>query len=129
MAQYIVSGVSVSIGTNGIMGNIFTNKRSLELQLMRKLMVQRFLDNRKLPSHYQEDFLGLLHSPNAFESCITQSDSCTLSNMSTIIPVTLANWSDLSNIILPSSYQFGGYSNLIMSLYNFKFETSWVAYT
>ena len=68
-------------------------------------MVQRFLDNTKLPSHYQEDFLGLLHSPNASESCITQSDSCTLSNMSTIIPVTLANWSDLSNIILPSSYK------------------------
>ena len=90
---------------NGIMGNIFTNKRSHELQLIRKLMVQRFLDNTKLPSHYQEDFLGLLHSPNASESCITQSDSCTLSNMSTIILVTLANWSDLSNIILPSSYK------------------------
>ena len=90
---------------NGIMGNIFTNKRSLELQLMRKLMVQRFLDNTKLPSHYQEDFLGLLHSPDASDSSITQSDSCTLSNMSTIIPVTHANWSDLSNIILPSSYK------------------------
>lgn len=68
-------------------------------------MVQRFLDNTKLPSHYQEDFLGLLHSPDASESSITQSDSCTLSNMSTIIPVTHANWSDLSNIILPSSYK------------------------
>ena len=87
------------------MGNIFTNKRSLELQLMRKLMVQRFLDSTKLPLHYQEDFLGLLHSLDASESSITQSDSCTLSNMSTIIPVTHANWSDLSNIILPSSYK------------------------
>lgn len=39
---------------NGIMGNVITNNRSLELQLMRRLTVSRFLDDFRTPEHYSE---------------------------------------------------------------------------
>ena len=97
---------------NGIIGNTLTNKRSLELQLMRKLMVQRFLDNVKFPIEYQEDFFVLMHNPLESENTTTKSVSQTLNVMSTTIPLTTVNWSDLSVVILPSSYKVRSLENV-----------------
>ena len=44
---------------NGILGSTTTNKRSVELQLMRRFILSRFADMGSLPLLYQEDFLHL----------------------------------------------------------------------
>ena len=71
---------------------------------MRKLIIKRFHDNVELPSQYQNTLLVwctiLMHV-----KIPSQSSSHALSIMSTTIPVTTVNWSDLCHIILPSSYK------------------------
>lgn len=42
---------------NGLMGSTSTNKRSVELQLMRKLSISRQLRDMKLPNQYQDEFV------------------------------------------------------------------------
>ena len=41
----------------GLMGSTSTNKRSVELQLMRKLSISRQLRDMKLPNQYQDEFV------------------------------------------------------------------------
>ena len=45
---------------SGIMGSISTKKRSLELKLMRKVILCRFLDSVQLPTQYNTEFEGLM---------------------------------------------------------------------
>ena len=45
---------------NDIMGNVSTNKRSLELKLMRKVILCQFLDSVQLPTQYNTEFEGLM---------------------------------------------------------------------
>lgn len=42
---------------NGLMGSTSTNKRSVELQLMRKLAISRQLRDMKLPNQYPDEFV------------------------------------------------------------------------
>ena len=93
---------------NGIMGSISTNKRSLELQLMRKLILSRFLDSVQLPLQYRTEFETLLSSPsssNATTSNSLLSAASAADSMSTTIPINTANWSDISHLKLPSHYK------------------------
>ena len=46
-----------NVAVTGLMGSTSTNKRSVELQLMRKLSISRQLRDMKLPNQYQDEFL------------------------------------------------------------------------
>lgn len=46
--------------SNGIMGSVSTNKRSLELKLMRKVILCRFLDSVQLLTQYNTESEGLM---------------------------------------------------------------------
>ena len=48
---------------NGIMGSVSTNKRSLELQLMRKLVLSQSLESLQLPQQYTGQFQHLVGNP------------------------------------------------------------------
>ena len=90
----------------GIMGSIFTNKRSLELQLMRKLTFSRFLDNVEVPLQYREEFLEFIHRRSVQNNAINLVHlGDNLCRMATAIPVNVVNWSDLSLVLLPSNYK------------------------
>ena len=56
MDLWPVFGASVS---NVLMGSTTTNKKSVELQLMRKLLISRQLKDMKLPDMYKDEFLSL----------------------------------------------------------------------
>ena len=58
---------------NGIMGSISTNKRPLELQLMRKLILSRFLDSVELPLQCRTEVEALLSSPSSSNATISNS--------------------------------------------------------
>lgn len=90
---------------NGIMGSITTNKRSLELQLMRKLMLSRFLDGVQMPQQYQSEFLHICSSQENFEQVINEYlVESNLYSMSTAFPIGNQNWAYLSNVSLSSHY-------------------------
>ena len=91
---------------NGIMGSVSTNKQSLELQLMRKLILSRFLDDIQLPLQYTAEFQDLIHNPfstNVNSSVV--STALTLHNKATTIIVNEVDWSDLVHVVLPSNYK------------------------
>lgn len=94
---------------NGIMGSVFTNKRSLELQLMRKLMFSRFLDCVQLPLTYRDEFQDLLRSPLSLASKYAlnpmASSMRSFIGMSTAIPVSSVEWSNLKYLSVPSNYK------------------------
>ena len=93
---------------NGIMGSVSTNKRSLELQLMRKLILSRFLDSVQLPSQYKTEFEYLLHNPSSPNVTISNpllSTASSLHSMSTTVPITIVDWSNLSHLKLPTNYK------------------------
>ena len=93
---------------NGIMGSVFTNKRSVELQLMRKLLLSRFLHCVQLPLNYKEEFQDLVHNPFAKDELTIHSSvasSSAVYDMSTAVPVCSVNWSLHSNVVLPSNYK------------------------
>ena len=94
---------------NGIMGSVFTNKRSLELQLMRKLTLSRFLDSIQLPLEFRDDFKDLLSNPFSSDemsvNSLVSSATSELQGMSTVIPVSSGNWSAISHVSFPSNYK------------------------
>ena len=91
---------------NGIMGSVSTNKQSLELQLIRKLILLYFLDNIQLPLQYRAEFQDLIHNPFStnFNSS-SVSTAFTLHNKATTILVDEVDWSDLAHVVLPSNYK------------------------
>ena len=60
MVQFIVFGILVLRDTNGMIESISTHKRSLELKLMRKVILYQFLDSVQLQMQYKTEFEGLL---------------------------------------------------------------------
>lgn len=57
---------------NGILGSTTTEKGSVELQLMRKLLISRQLKDMKLPDPYKEEYLGLCSPSGMSDSDITE---------------------------------------------------------
>ena len=96
---------------NGIMGSTTTNKRSVELQLMRKLLISRQLKDMKLPDQYKDEFLGLCSPPGMSDSdiiegyphnwCFTRE----FQNIATKAPLHGINWRNDSGVTQPSSYK------------------------
>ena len=97
---------------NGIMGSTTTNKRSVELQLMRKLLISRQLKDMKLPDKYKIEFLGLCSPSGMSDSdvaeevhphnwCVTHE----FRNIATKAPLNGINWRNDSGVTRPSSYK------------------------
>ena len=97
---------------NGIMGSTTTNKRSVELQLMRKLLISRQLKDMKTPDQYQGNFIDLCSPSGTADSDATQEISSQnwsvkheFENIATQAPLHVINWRNDSGITEPSSYK------------------------
>ena len=91
---------------NGIMGSVSTNKRSLELQLMRKLVLSQSLESLQLPQQYTGQFQHLVGNPlNSVSKTSSSQEDYTFQSMSTACPVSSVDWSLLSQVNLPSNYK------------------------
>lgn len=97
---------------NGILGSTTTNKRSVELQLMRKFLISRDLKNIKLPAQYQEHFNDLCSPTGMAEREVKEDVSYTdwsikneFNNIALESPMHGINWQNDSGIVLPSSYR------------------------
>lgn len=96
---------------NGIMGSTTTNKRSVELQLMRKLLISRQLKDMKLPDQYKDEFLGLCSPSGMSDSDIVEGyphNWCftrEFQNIATKAPLHGINWRNDSGVTQPSSYK------------------------
>lgn len=98
---------------NGILGSTPTNKRSVELQLMRKFLTSRYLADMTLPEQYQGDFLKLC-SPTGMGSNDSTREDSSPSNwtvdhefykLATTAPLHGINWRNASGISEPSCYK------------------------
>ena len=58
---------------NGIMGSTSTNKRYVELHLMRKLLISRQLKSIMIPDEYQDDFTSLCCHSRSFLSKLVRN--------------------------------------------------------
>ena len=97
---------------NGILGSTTTNKRSVELQLMRKLLISRQLKDMKLPDRYKEEFLGLCSPSGMWDSDITEEvyshNWCVtheFQNIASKAPLHGVNWRNYFGVTQPSSYK------------------------
>lgn len=97
---------------NGIMGSTTTNKRSVELQLMRKLLISRQLKDMKLPDKYKIEFLGLCSPSGMSDSDVTEEvhphNWCVaheFRNIAAKAPLNGINWRNDSGVTRPSSYK------------------------
>ena len=95
---------------NEILGTTTTNKRSVELQLMRQFLISRQLKDMDLPEQYQDDFLHLC-SPTGMVNADVKEDVSPLSwsvkhkfnNVATKAPLHGINWRNDSGVTVPSN--------------------------
>ena len=94
------------------MGSTTTNKRSVELQLMRKLLISRQLKDMKLPDQYQDELLGLCSSSGMSDNEVTEKVSyhnCCVQDEFEIIatktPLRGVNWRNDSGVTEPPTYK------------------------
>lgn len=98
---------------NGILGSAPTNKRSVELQLMRKFQISRHLKDMELPEQFQSDFLKLC-SPSNNEQTKEETEHISsnwsvnheFDNIATATPINAGiNWRNVAGVREPSSYK------------------------
>lgn len=113
---------------NGIMGSVTTNKRSVELQLMRKLMLSRHLDLIEKDKEFATYFTDVLTSPGSadgnaepsfnYHSWLKKSTTCNLSSV---------DWTDTSCIILPNYHRLKSFHSsdleLLLDIYKVLYPT------
>lgn len=102
---------------NGILGSIITNNISVELQLMRKLCITRFLDDVSLPEEFEPLFSGIKSSITAVSED-QQSNVITTSFFDRLkyygmdlLPLHNIDWFNISAISIPTSYRQGIFSD------------------
>ena len=83
---------------NGILGTMQVNGRSVEIQLMRKLMSGRFVWDVKFPNEFQEHFLPEME----FENLVVKN-ATKLFNSAYCLSLGDFQWSDLTLVSLPNS--------------------------
>ena len=97
---------------NGILGSFTTNNRSIELQLMRKLTTQRFLDNMTLDKDlhpYFEDVVNSVkNNAGNNQSIFTISELLNFFNVD-VAPLNVIDWKNNSAIKLPLCYKDRSY--------------------
>ncbi|KAK2551955.1 hypothetical protein P5673_026951 [Acropora cervicornis] len=79
---------------NGILGSTTTNKRSVELQLMRQFLTSRQLKDMDSPEQYQDDFLHLCSPTGMFNTEVKEDVS----------PLSWSVKND-SGVTVPSDYK------------------------
>ena len=97
---------------NEILGSTTTNKRFVELQLMRQFLISRQLKDMDLPEQYQDDFLHLC-SPTGMVNADVKEDVSSFSwsvkhefnNVATKAPLHGINWRNDSGVTVPSNYK------------------------
>ncbi|XP_031557633.1 uncharacterized protein LOC116294219 [Actinia tenebrosa] len=92
---------------NGILGATPMNGRSIEVQLMRKLIVGRFVWNTTMPCEFQETFLPFfkqIHSDD--NSGFSAINAMYFSECASCHNHKNVNWNDLTLVSLPKSYQY-----------------------
>ena len=96
---------------NGILGSTTTNKRSIELQIMRKFILTRFLKDMTLPNEFQGDFLKFCspeESTTPDDKDVSPSDWPTVYefyNVATNVPLREINWMNKSGINVSSCFK------------------------
>ena len=91
---------------NGILGSMQVNGRSVEVQLMRKLLAGRFVWDVQFPCDFQENFLPFFaqEGNGSPESFIVKTAS-ELFNSACCLSLGAFQWSDLTLVSLPSSFK------------------------
>ena len=98
---------------NGIVGSIITKNRSIELQLMRKIVTSRLLGEISLCATYNPFFHDIMASLKLTGEDVWQND-CEMPSFSNFLeyfqicekmPLHAANWSNLSALSLPTHYK------------------------
>jgi hypothetical protein len=92
---------------NGILGNIATNNRSVELQLMRKLNISHTLSSTLLTADGNESFQQLVASMKNQTEEVKESMATHLEyyKMDSNLPLHSNNWDNISALKIPSSHK------------------------
>lgn len=91
---------------NGILGSMQVNGRSVEVQLMRKLLAGRFVWDATFPNKFQDTFLPFFSQErsNSVES-LNVRNAIALFNSACCLDVEDCCWSDLTLVSLPNSFK------------------------
>ncbi len=106
---------------NGILGSFTTNNRSIELQLMRKLTTQRFLDNmtldKDLHPYFEDVVTSVKNNARNNYSVFTLSELLNFFNVD-VAPLNVIDWKNNSAILieLPLCYKERSFDNDELSL-------------
>jgi hypothetical protein len=118
---------------NGILGGTPTNKRSVELQIMRRFVISRYFDEGTLPIQFQDEFLGLCSRSTTdisgnHTSHTEWSESYAFKKIACEYPVTdEIDWKNQSDITPPSSYRISHFDTddmqMILRVYNIMYPS------
>ena len=91
---------------NGILGAMQVNGRSVEVQLMRKLLAGRFLWDVKFPSEFQKKFMPFFAQEKGdFSDHFIVSNAIQLFNSARCLNLGDFQWSDLTLVGLPNRFK------------------------
>ena len=92
---------------NGILGNIATNNRSVELQLMWKLNISHTLNSTLLTADGNKSFQQLIASMKHQTEEVTESMPTHLEyyKMDSTLPLHSNDWGNISALKIPSSHK------------------------
>ena len=117
---------------NGILGNMATNNRSVELQLMRKLKISQSLTSICMPGDCGESFQRLIANMKDQReiSNVSKNPNQLLEyyNIYSTLPLSTINWNNISAVILPSSHKERSFDNndlsVILEVYQIMYPRS-----
>ena len=91
---------------NGILGSMQVNGRSVEVQLMRKLLAGRFVWDAKFPTEFKDTFMPFFtqESSDPAESLIVKNATA-LFNSACCLNLGDFQWSNLTHVTLPRSFK------------------------
>ncbi|CAB4011818.1 Hypothetical predicted protein [Paramuricea clavata] len=117
---------------NGILGSIPTNKRSVELQLMRRFQLSRFFDGKTLPTLFKDELFHLYTLKNNDTSYewlenSTWTERYALHNLAVASPIPSGNvWRNECGIFRPSNYKLSCLdkddATLLLTVYNLMYR-------
>lgn len=92
---------------NGILGSTITNNRTVEVQLMRKLVSSRFVWNVGLPEEFRENFALFFNNYQeaTVDKQLASSSSPKLLKIAMSQDLTGTVWSDLGQVVCPNAYK------------------------
>ena len=91
---------------NGILGAMQVNGRSVEVQLMPKLLAGRFVWDVKFPSEFQDNFMPFFsQEKSGLSESLIVSNATTLFKSATCSNLGGLQWSDLTLVSLPNSFK------------------------